>query len=123
MVDHTPEYAPVLQRAITAYTDLIELYKQDAANSPYFEHCLAEAQTKRDGLRDRLADANRWTTTFRGTYYQSIDRFLDDHRGEYGPEMPGPDSAKSELAARYLNELRRAMKEMLRIGRALELGV
>ena len=123
MVDHTLEYAPILQRAITAYASLIELYKQDAASNSYFEHCLAEAETKRDGLRDRLADPGSWTTTFRGTYYQSIDHFLDEHRGEYGPEMPGSDSAKSELAARYLNELRGAMKEMLRIGRALELGV
>lgn len=121
MVDHTSEYAPILQRAIVSYNGLIELYQQDVTSSPYFEHSLAE--TKRNGLQDRLADPSSWKSTFRGTYYQSIDHFLDEHRGEYGPDMPGPNPTKAEATDAYLTELRGAMKEMLRVGRALELGV
>ena len=122
MVDHTPEYAPILQRAIAAYEGLMELYAQDAASNPYFKHCLAEASSHRDGLQQRLANPVYLANAFTGNYVLSIDHFLESHRGEYGHDMPGADPIKAEQASQYLHALKDVMDDIIRVGRALELG-
>ena len=122
MVDQKAEYVAILQRGIAAYEGLIELYIQDAPSNTYFDHSLSEARTKRNGLQERLADPVHLTDTFRNNYFLSISHFLDSHRDEYGPDMPGSNSAKALLADDYLRELRAVMDDIIRIGQALELG-
>lgn len=118
MVDYTPEYVPIVLRAIAAYNGLIELYQQDQDSSSYFAGCLAQATTKRNGLQERLANPVYLADAFKDTYYQSIDHFLDSHRGEYGPDMPGADPAKALLASQYLAELKHVMDDIIRIKNA-----
>lgn len=120
MVDQTLEYAPIVQRAIAAYNGLIDLYQQDRASNPYFEHCLAEAQTKRNGLQERLADPTYLANVFKDNYFLSIDHFLESHRGEYGFDMPGPDPAKALRASQYLAELSAVIDDIIRVKNAQE---
>lgn len=123
MVDHTSEYAPIIQRAIAAYEGLMEMYAQDEAGSPYFKHCLAEASSHRDGLQQRLGNPTYLADAFSGNYVLSIDHFLESHRGEYGYDMPGADPTKAENAGHHLQALKVVMDDIIRVGRALELGV
>lgn len=117
MVDYTLEYIPIVLRAIAAYNGLIALYQQDQ-DSAYFAGCLAQAVTKRNGLQERLDNPAYLADVFKDTYYQSIDHFLDSHRGEYGPDMPGADPAKALVAGEYLAELKRVMDDIIRIKNA-----
>lgn len=123
MVDHTPEYAPILRRAISAYEGLMKLYAQDNSNSPYFQHCLAEAGAHRDGLAERLANPIYLADAFKDNFFISIDHFLDSHRGEYQPDMPNPNPAKAVIAGQYLLELRGVIEEMIRLQNAQKQGL
>lgn len=123
MVDHSSEYAPILQRAIQAYEGLMVLYMQDAAGNPYFDHCLAEASTHRDGLQERLANPVYLANTFKNTFYQSIDHFLDSHRGEYGPDMPGSDPGKARRASECLAQLSSVIDDIIRVKNAQRVEV
>lgn len=123
MVDHTPEYAPILQRAIAAYEGLMELYKEDKGSSQYFEHSFAEAGAHRDGLVERLANPVYLADAFKDNFFISIDHFLDSHRGEYQSDMPNPSPAKAVVAGRYLLELREVMREIIRVQNAQTQGI
>lgn len=123
MVNHTQEYVPIVQRAIAAYEGLMKLYAQDVATNQYFEHCLAEARTHRNGLQERLANPAYLADVFKDTFYQSIDHFLDSHRGEYGFDMPNPDPAKAQLAGQYLSELSAIIDDIIRVKNAQKQGL
>lgn len=123
MVDHTPEYAPIIQRAIAAYEGLMEIYAQDESGNPYFKHCLAEASSHRNGLQQRLGNSDYLANAFSGNYVLSIDHFLESHRGEYGHDMPGADPTKAEKAGHHLQVLKDVMDDIIRMGRELELGI
>ena len=122
MVDNQAAHVAILQRAVAAYEGLMALYAQDAPGNTYFDHSLSEARTKRNGLQERLDDPAHLVDTFRDNYFLSISHFLDSHRGEYGPDMPGSNAEKALLADNYLQELRTVMDEIIRIGRELEVG-
>ena len=122
MVDHTPEYAPIVQRAIAAYEGLMELYAQDAPTNVYFDNSLSEARKHRNGLRERLGNPIYLADAFQDNFFQSIDHFLDSHRGEYGSDMPGSDPGKAQRAGQYLQALRGVMEDMIRIETAQEAG-
>ena len=117
---HTQEeYIAIVQRAIQAYDGLIELYKEDAASAPYFTHCLAEARAHRNGLQERLINPKYLADVFTGPFYQSIDHFLESHRGEYGFDMPGSDSKKATSADHYLRELNIIVDDIIRIKKTI----
>ena len=122
MVSQSTEYAPIVYRAIAAYSGLIALYKEDKSNDPYFVHCLAEAETKRDGLQERLGDPVHLANVFKDNYFLSIDHFLESHRGEYGPDMPGADVNKARLAGGYLAELSTVIDDIIRVKNAPKQG-
>ncbi len=96
----------------------MQLYTQDAPGNMYFDSCLAEARTKRNGLLERLANPVYLADTFKDNYYHSIDHFLESHRGEYGFDMPGSDPVKASLADTYLKELSIVIDDIIRVKRA-----
>lgn len=118
MVIPSKEHAPIVHRAIAAYEGLISLYKLENVSDTYFFHCLAEAETKRDGLQERLSDPVYLADVFKDNYFLSIDHFLESHRGEYGPDMPGADPYKARLAGKYLAELSAVIDDIIRVKNA-----
>lgn len=78
------------------------LFAQDAPNNIYFDQSLSETRTKRNSLQECLTNPACLTNTFQDIYFLSFSHFLDSHREEYGPDMPGSDPVKASLAASYL---------------------
>jgi hypothetical protein len=79
MVDYTEAYRLLLQRAATAFEQLIQLYTPDAQdNKAWAVATIAEARTKRNGYLERLANPIV-SAAYTGTFVSSIMRFLDEH--------------------------------------------
>ena len=115
MVDYTSQYAPILERAVRIYTDLIELYAPDrAANSSFVDATINDASAARRGLLERLAKPDSLARTFTSNYFLSITHFLDNHWDDYR-EYPIADPEKFKQREELHKELKAVKNDIMRI--------
>lgn len=118
MVDYIETYKQLLQRAANAFEQLIQLYAPDLqAKQEWAIATVTEAQTKRNGYLERLAEPVV-SAAHTGTFVSSIMRFLDEH-------WPDPtrwtliDPAKAERVKQIHAELEAIAKGVGPIHNAL----
>ena len=120
MVEFSNQYAPVLERGIQAYDEIIKLYTPEKhSENDYAAHVISEAMNGKNSLLERLANKMYLERTFTSNYFLSIMHFLDSHWDDYR-EYPIPDSKKFKRREEIHKELNEVMNEIIRIHNKLK---
>ena len=118
-INHSSQYALILERVVKAYNELIVLYTpEQGAGNRFADIAISEAKTKRNGLLERLADPATLEEVFICNYFLSISHFLDDHWDDYH-EYPVANPEKFKKREELHAELESVKQDIMRIQNSL----
>lgn len=122
MVDYLEEYKSLLQRGVSAYSDLIQLYAPDKQKeNDWADITASETTTERNGMLERLANP-KLSPLYSSTLVSSIRHYLDSHWADY-QEYPIADAKKRERVEHPHAELESIMDAAGSLNNALREGV
>jgi hypothetical protein len=120
MVDYLPEYLRLLQRALAALNELLDLYAPDQTTAAdWAARCVLHTQQQRSSLAQRLAQPpTPLAAADTSAVTVSLGHYLDSHWADY-QQLPTADPAKRAQLLALHAALEAVIKDLAPLHNAL----
>lgn len=115
MVDYTEKYKSILQKGVSVFDELIQVYAPDKRTTKnWADITVSEATAQRNSLLERFANP-KLTSAYTSAPVSSLGHFLDAHWGDYLPDSPKPDASKRSVMENLRADLELVMNDIIAV--------